>query len=190
MNRLRYLPLATLALLLPQPAFALMVYCGRLPGCGPLKNFVPAALTQVLLRFDVYAYILGTLFIMVGGAYMLLSSFDESYMDKGKNTIIWAVVGIFVGKFAATLVGFIMLEAQSVGGGELVVSSIDTAIGAIFDLMRIALFSVAIYNGMRMVVSRGQEDQFKKSRDGIFWAAVGAIVINLAEYLAAAIRTL
>lgn len=186
--------IAGLLVLLTVPLQAhadVFVYCAGLPGCGPMKDFTQNLLNLLLTRFDTSAYVLGTLFIMIGGGYMLLSGFNEEYYNKGKNTIMWAVVGMFAAQSASVLVGFIIDEAKDVGGGpDVITEVIRTLIGSIFDLLRVALFAVAVYSGMRMVISRGQEEEFKKSRDGLFYAAVGAIIINLAEAFAAAIRTL
>ncbi len=193
MKRFVPLLLAGLLLLIPHAVSAqpsLFVYCGNLPGCGPLRNFVPGVLVQLLLRFDTYAYILGALFIMIGGGYMLLSGFNEEWMNKGKTTIIWACVGIFVAHSASALAEFISLEAGSVGAGDLVSSTINTVIGTIFDLFQLALLAVGLYCGMRMVVARGKEDEFTKARNGLFYAAIGAVFINLAEAIAHAVLTL
>lgn len=182
-----------LLLLLPSVAQAQLpwVYCGNLPGCTPgFAEHITGVMTQLIIRFDVYAYILGALFVMIGGAMILLSGFQDEWVNKGKQTITWALVGVFVGKFASVLVSFVTLEANSVGGGELVVAVINTAIGSVLDLFRVALFGVVIFCGMRMVVARGKSDEFEKARTGLIWAAIGAIIINLAAVITNAIATL
>lgn len=180
-------------LLLPAAAHANLpwVYCGNLPGCTPgFTEHVTGVMTQLLIRFDVYAYILGALFVIIGGAMMMLSGFQEDWVSKGKQTITWALVGVFIGKFASVLVGFVTQEANSVGGGELVVAVVNTAIGSIFDLFRVGLIAVTIFCGMRMVVARGKSDEMEKGRNGLIWAAIGAIIINVAQVLTNAIATL
>jgi FtsH-binding integral membrane protein len=147
-------------------------------------------MTQLLIRFDVYAYILGALFVMIGGAMMMLSGFQDEWVSKGKQTITWALIGVFIGKFASVLVGFVSQEANSVGGGELVVAVVNTAIGSVFDLFRVGLIAVTIFCGMRMVVARGKSDEMEKGRTGLIWAAVGAIIINIAQVITNAIATL
>jgi len=170
----------------------LWIYCGGLPGCpsGFQERFTNV-LTLLLVRLPDYVDILGLLFIMIGGAYILLSTGNSERVTKGKNTIIWAVVGIFIAHFAATIVGFVTAEVNSrVSGADLVISVVNTLVTSITDLFYIALLGVAIYSGMRMVLSLGKEEEFSKARDGLFWAAVGAIIINLAQRIVDAFTTL
>ena len=194
MRKVLFSSAGAILLMLPLAAHAQLpwIYCGDLPGCPSVgfNEHVTGVMTQLILRFDVYAYILGTLFVMIGGGMILLSGFQEEWVSKGKQTITWALIGVFIGKFASVLVSFVTMEANSVGGGELVVAVITTAIGSVFDLFRVALFGVVVYCGMRMVVARGKSDEMEKARTGLIWAAIGAIVINLAQVITNAIATL
>ncbi len=168
------------------------IYCGDLPGCpsGFDERFTDVLLL-LLLRLPTYVYILAVLFIMIGGAYMVLSNGDSEKVTKGKNTIIWAVIGVFVMQFAEQLINFVMLEVITRDSGpDLVESVTGTLIGSILDLLYVAIIGVGIYAGMRMVLSFGKEEQFTKARDGLFWCAVGAILINLADAIAQAVVTL
>ncbi len=195
MRAFRNFALATALMLLPQMALAQpmlpWVYCGNLPGCAPgYREYVTGAMIQLLLRFDTYVYVLGALFVMIGGGMIVLSGFQEEMVNKGRETIIWALVGVFLGKAASILVGFITLEANSVGGGDLVIAVVSTLITSVLDLFRVGLFGVVIYCGMRMVVARGEQGELDKARNGLIYAAVGAIVINLAQVIVDAVVTL
>ncbi len=190
---------AVLALaLIPQgvrAAASLWIYCGGnnglapLPGCpsGFEEHFSPA-LTALLITLPRYAYILGVLFIMIGGVYMVISAGDTEKVTKGKNTIIWAIIGIFVMQFAQTVIEFIIIPEVSpinFTQPDLLVQTLTlTIIEDILILMYIVLVVVAIVSGMRMVLSIGKDEEFKKGKDGLLWAAIGAIVINLAQALA------
>jgi hypothetical protein len=193
MRKVLFSSAGAILLILPLAAHAQLpwIYCGNLPGCAPgFGEHVTGVMTQLILRFDVYAYILGALFVMIGGGMILLSGFQEEWVSKGKQTITWALIGVFIGKFASVLVSFVTMEANSVGGGEFVVAVITTAIGSVLDLFRVALFGVVVYCGMRMVVARGKSDEMEKARTGLIWAAIGAIIINLAQVITNAIATL
>lgn len=170
----------------------LWINCNGLAGCpsGWDERFTNV-LTLLLARLPVYVYSLGVLFIMIGGAYMVLSTGNEERVSKGKNTIIWSVIGIFVMQSAQTLVNYVTLETTSrVSGSDLVTSVTNTLIGSIFDLLYVAILGVAIFSGMRMVVSFGKEEEFNKGKSGLLWAAIGAIIINLADAIATAFQTL
>lgn len=197
--------LALLFGFLPVAAFAAIpsdvwVYCGNLPGCGRgFSEFFSSALLLLLVRLPDYVYWLAVLFIMIGGAYILLSIGNSERVTKGKNTIIWAVVGLFVANFSEVVIQSVIIpevETRPLPPGTDLVTSIimaftggKGAVGSIFQLMYIAILGVAVGCGMWMVLSSGKEEQFTKARDGLFFAAVGAVIINLAEVLVSAFIT-
>ncbi|MEQ1849827.1 MAG: hypothetical protein ABL890_04520 [Candidatus Peribacteraceae bacterium] len=170
----------------------LYVYCSNLPGCGSgWKEYITGALVVLLLRLPVYTAIFGVLFLMIGGAYMVMSAGNSERVEKGKKTITWAIIGIFVMNFSVQMVGFVFDETDSrLSGGDLFESIGFTLQSSIFDLLYVALLGIAIFSGMWMVVARGKEDEFQKAYMGLFWAAVGAIIINLADAISSAILTL
>jgi hypothetical protein len=170
----------------------LYVYCSNLPGCGGgWGEYITGALVVLLIKLPVYTAIFGVLFLMIGGAYMVLSAGNSERVEKGKKTITWAIIGIFVMNFSVHLVGFVFQETISrYSGGDLIESVGYTLQSSIFDLLYIALLGVAIFSGMWMVIARGKEDEFQKAYTGLFWAAVGAIIINLADAISSAVLTL
>jgi hypothetical protein len=177
------------------------IYCGGLPGCpsGWTERF-SGALTLLLTRLPTYVIALATLFIMIGGVNMIINAGDTEKVTRGKNTIIWAIIGIFVTEFAADFIaysttggtnGFIPQEVLTrVSSSDLVTSVIATLIQSIFILSYVVILGVAIFCGMRMVLTFGKEDEFTKAKEGLFWAAVGAVVINLASAIVNAFATL
>jgi len=194
MKKYVLLPSVTLALLVPVLAYAqtLWVYCGGLPGCpGGWTEYFSNALTLLLVRLPAYIYVFGWLFIMVGGAYILLSGGNAERVTKGKNTIIWAVIGLFLAKNAEWLIEFVVVEEVNtrVAGTDLIESVGYTAISTIIDLFYVVLLGVAVYCGMRMAVSLGKEEEFNSARNGLFYAAIGAIIINLSQQIANAFLT-
>lgn len=176
------------------------IYCGDLPGCdsGGFQEYITNVFQLLGSHFAVYIYALGILMIMVGGAQMILSAGREEWVTKGKTTITWAIIGIATANFVTLGVGsgnslldFIGLEVQNrIPNADLVLSANSTLISTIFDLLYIAIFGVALFCGMWMVVSLGKQEQFDKAREGLFWTAIGAIVINLAQVIANAFATL
>lgn len=185
------------SLAVPSTAFAaipsqIYIYCGGLPGCpsGFVEKF-SSVLRLLLLRMPEYVYVACVVFVLIGGAYILLSAGRDDMVTKGKTTIIWAVAGAALATFAESIVGFIVLEVETrTPGTDLITSAGNTIVTAIFDLLYISILCVAVYCGMQMVMSFGKEDQFGKGREGLFWCAVGAIIINLADAITRAFLTL
>ncbi len=174
-----------------QAANYLSVYCGALPGCGQSAGGVVTNILQVVFTLlPTYLVVIGALFVMIGGAKMLLSAGSDERMTSGKNTIIWALVGIAVANVAGTAISFLSAEVTSTAyapGGDIVLKIVNVARSTIFDLMDIAILGVALLSGMRMVLAAGKEDEFTKGRSGLVYATVGAIVVNIAERLIVAV---
>jgi hypothetical protein len=183
---------AMLTALLPRTGMAaITIYCGGLPGCvnASVRSYIGRVLAVLLVELPIFIYILGGLFIVIGGMYIVLSAGNSERITKGKNTIIWAAIGIFA---MEVIVAFdplnLFLKPEiapltTVAGPILISSAINVAISTVIDLLYVALLGVTIFSGMRMVLSGGKEDQYNKGREGLFWAAVGAIIINIADAL-------
>lgn len=190
MKKLIALSSAVCALTIPAVVAAqeLWIYCGNLPGCGPgWQEYFSGALYILIERLPIYVSALGVLFIMVGGAYMILSAGNSERAEKGKKAIMWSVIGLFIMSFSVELVGFVVLETTSrISAPDLVESAVYTLQSSVFSLLYVALLGVAIFCGMWMVVARGKEEDFAKAHTGLFWAAIGAIIVNLADALARA----
>ena len=132
----------------------------------------------------VYGYAIGVLAVMVGGAYMILAAGRDDWITKGRNTITWSCVGLAVIGFAESFVGFIRQETLGrLAGADFVLSVNNTLISTIFDLLNVSLFGVCLYLGMMLVISNGKDEQFSKAKNGLFYAALGAIAINLAQQI-------
>lgn len=193
---------ACLLLLVPVVAFAdanpIFIFCSSLPGCPAAPDGFSEYFSDVLvvlLRLSItYVPIFGVLLIMVGGAYILLSAGSSERVEKGKKTIIWAIIGLFVYSWASTFVYKVLdPEARSIQKRKILdpIFSLGTGLqDTIFGLLSMALLGVAVYCGMWMVLSMGKEEEFKKATMGLFWAALGAIIINLADAIASAFLTL
>jgi len=112
---------------------SMYIYCGGLPGCpSAWTERLSSVLLLLLVRLPVYVTALATLFIMIGGSYMIINAGDTEKVTKGKNTIMWAIIGLFVTQFAANFVyysptgkplfgvtqGFIPLEVATRDAGS------------------------------------------------------------------------
>ncbi len=174
--------------------FVPTVYCGNLPGCGPgIVEYVSSLMRLVLAHFDLYVYILGALFVMIGGAYIVFAGANEEYLTTGRTTVTWALVGIVIGRFASEVINFIIVpevQTAAAGSGNLVVDIATQLAADIAGLLKISLVAVALYGGMRMVAARGKEDEFSTGRNALLYGAIGAVIIQLAEILVNAVATL
>ena len=199
--RPRFLPsaVAILCALLPRSVSAdVLIYCGGLPGChtGPVQPFVANVLTLLNSVLPPLVYLCGGLFIIIGGMYIVLSAGNSERVTKGKNTIIWSAIGIFAMEVIVAfnpITYFVLPEVKpltSMASVDLIPGAISIAITTAQDLLYVALLGVAIFSGARMVLSGGKEDQYNKGKEGLFWAAVGAIIVNVFASLADAFQNI
>jgi hypothetical protein len=190
--------LAVLIVFLPDAVLAAMpqgfkVYCGSLPGCqeGVNQYLTNLVINRFLIDFPGYARGLAGLMVAIGGAMMILGVWKEDLISKGKETITWAIIGVAFTAFAEQLITFVKREVETRAPGvDFVYSVRNTVVSTLFDLLYITLFAVCLYSGALMVMSLGKDDQFNKGKDGLFYAALGAVIINLAEVIVSAFATL
>ncbi len=187
-------------LLMPALAYAQTfdVWCGNLPGCGPgWTDFSIAVLNFIANKLPDYALALGILFLLVGAMYLLLNLGDEGRTETGKKTVMWSLGGIMIALFAQEFITFLRGETfrdtVSQNGNVIFQNNADVVIQIIFAFTRIlrtffniALLVAIVFNALRMVLSRGADEEFAKAKRGLLWAAAGAVLINIAGRLVAA----
>lgn len=177
----------TLAALVPQISYALpSIACGTLPGCPggvseSYPDWIPAIVQFLLNAIPMYLGGLSLIFVLIGGLYMILSIGDEGRVETGRKTVMAALGGLALAMFADTLITFVLTEDYIQPGATDTILGIINSVGRIvFTFFNVALIIAVLANGVRMVLSRGNEDQYSKALNGFFWAALGAIIINLA----------
>jgi hypothetical protein len=193
MIRLRFLTgMATL--LTPVIAFAQnTIYCGDLPGChggtsGGWESYIDDFLGIVQTYLPLYAAPVATLFVIIGGGYLLFHLGDDQRAETGKKTIMYALIGLAVILFARTFIfTFVATETLFDPNGIL---SVDSAVSIINALIRIAytffntaLIIAILYNAGRMIVSRGADDEYSKAKQGFFYAFIGAVILNTVDFI-------
>ncbi len=154
-----------LLLVLPEIANAVSIPCTGLAGCSTSpENYIPSTLGVINTALATYIVPLGILFVCIAGGYMIISGGSEEKISKGKETLLWAAIGLFVAQNAVNFTGFIASEGgtiatATIGGGDVIYNILDgyfanTSTNPIIGLMDIALLGYCLYCGMKMVVMR------------------------------------
>jgi hypothetical protein len=94
------------------PAPAPVVNCGGLPGCFDAAEAADSPgvydiLGNIIALLIKYVAVIAVIAVMIGGIMYLISSWDEEKTKKAKNTIIWALVGVFTSVAAWSLINII-----------------------------------------------------------------------------------
>jgi len=180
------------ALIFPEVAFAqLPMLCNGIPGCNaPPKNVIASAaipaVAQILLNSSAA---LALIFVIVGGAQLLLSFGQEEALAKSKKTIQWAIVGLVVALTSHLIVTVVVSENYT-NASFTYLGFFGAAVRIMVNLLNATFLIAILLGGMRMVTARGKEDEVTKGRKAIAYAIMGVIIINVAPYVVKQIITL
>jgi hypothetical protein len=159
------------------------IICGSLPGCGtnPTANAILSSAAGWFL--DVVLTIVGAgsiAAIIWGGFLMVVANGDDAKLGKGKTAITYAIVGLFLAGGAGTVVSTLIAAVPGSGtfSPEGLLGYISTILLSLFD---VAIVIVSILAGIRMVMARGNSEQFKRGLTTIVWAMVGAVIAHSAS---------
>ncbi len=188
--------LTSIVVAIPASVFALDAYppilCTNLYGCGsPPENVILSAALPtagaILIQLAAGGAVLA---IVISGVQMVVSYGDEGKVGNARFAILYALGGLGLALGAAPIVSFVTSEdyGQDVGGagGDLLFSSggvLASVIRIIMLLFNVAFCIVIILAGLRMIITGGNADEYKKGGQMIKWAVVGGVVVNLARSL-------
>jgi hypothetical protein len=149
-------------------------------------NILTLEIAGILNFFATLAVVVSVFIIIISGL-RAVSAFGK---DEGTGVMKQAVAGVATGLFLMIISGSIKLAlglAADVVATEPTGSTPDPIIQRIVDVVGAALgflalvaLAVVVYAGVMMVLSAGNEDQYKKSKDLIIRSMIGLVVILLA----------
>lgn len=139
---------------------------------------------QLVLRILQFAAIVYIVYI---GAQIVTNVSNEDLLEKKRPALAYAIVGFVVmsvGDQAINVFNPANFAAGSTLEGELV-SNIQPVIAGVIDVMRYALWVVAValvmITGYRMVIS--QDKDVTKSRHQLLWIGIGLFVVQIADFI-------
>ena len=159
------------------------LYVGGCGGSNVLLNFL-TPIAQLLIGIAGGATVL---FVVLGGAQMMLSFGDEGKVTKGRMSIVYAIGGFLLVLSASMIANFVRLRAGYIGAGDPFLDLMAAMVDGILTLFNAVFIIMVIFAGYRMVVGRGQAEEFNKGKTMLIWVAAGAIIINVARALVNAI---
>jgi len=131
------------------------------------------------------------LFVVIGGAQMLLSGGDDGKATKGKNSIIYALIGFIITVSAQGILEFVRSKAGDVASASNPFLAIEAAaVNSMLAVFNITFIAVALYAGLRLILARGKTDEYTKGINTLVWAIIGAIIINLANAIVTSIASI
>ncbi|MFA6259600.1 MAG: hypothetical protein WCX29_03265 [Candidatus Peribacteraceae bacterium] len=184
----------TLSSFIPQASAqdgGLSTACKLLGGCDISGNPVVDLLGPVA---DLLVYLiaaLAVLFVVWGGAQILMSLGDESRFTSGRNSVVYGLVGFGLALTAQVVISFVVDKADQVSGaGNPIGAAIAAAVDFMLTLMNTVFLIIMFIAGFKFVLARGSSDQVTSARKAVGFAIVGAIIINLSKSLVTAVLNL
>jgi len=176
------LPFVVFAQSLPPPQ------C-NFPGCGLAPaNVIGGSAIPELARIALNATAaLAVIFGMAGGARYLLSVGREEEVEKGKNTIVWALGGTLVALASHRIVAAVLSESYVPFGADPLFELGARIAYFMTALLNVAFLLAIFWGGIRMVIASGTEDEVSKGRKTIIYAIVGAVLINAIPFTVRAV---
>jgi len=139
---------------------------------------------QLVLRILQFAAIVYIVYI---GAQIVMNVSNEDLLEKKRPAIAYAIVGFVVMSIGDQAIN-IFNPANFASGGTLegqLVTGIQPVIGNVIDVMRYALWVIAValvmITGYRMVIS--QDKDVTKSRQQLVWIGIGLFVVQIADFI-------
>ncbi|HVW66842.1 MAG TPA: hypothetical protein VHA78_03875 [Candidatus Peribacteraceae bacterium] len=182
------------ALVAAMPAYAALLpsvngTCIGLIGCNAGSANIPAtfALKVVAMLLQIAAG-LAVLFIVFAGFQMVSNLGDEGKISQFKHGVANAMIGLCVAIFSEAFVSIVGNPNIAVAG-VLPIALIGAAVSVLKLVLNSVFVIIVIIAGLRMVYAQGKSDEYNKGKTMLFWAAIGAVVVNLAAALASAVTT-
>ncbi|MBT3835075.1 hypothetical protein HOF56_02390 [Candidatus Peribacteria bacterium] len=175
-----------IAFTIPESALALPppIICGIIPGCGQgPENVIHTAgvplIAQILLNT---AAVLSLIFVMVGGARLLLSFGNDDAFNRARQTIVWSLGGMITAIMSHRIVMIVISETY-VTGGNPILDFLATVVNIMSMLLNVTFLIAVLIGGFRMVMARGKDEEVSKGKTMIIYAIIGTIIINLAPFI-------
>jgi len=165
--------------------------CKLIGGCQP-ENVAVSFITPVVNLLVAIIAGVSVLFVMYGGALMLISLGDESRFTTGKNSIIYALVGFAIALVSQSVVAFVEFQATGVvtvsaATGNPALALIHIAINSMLYLFNAVFAAIMIFAGFRLLIGRGKSEELEAAKKMLIYAGMGAIIINVAKAMVFAV---
>ena len=126
------------------------------------------------------AGVVSAVFVLIGGIGYMTSAGDSAKLQKAKNTILYALLGLAIvgiSQAVVALVANIINNANTDGSIE---NSIPIILNSIIGVLSIVAIIFVIIGGYRYITSTGDAGKLQKAKATILYACIGLAVCALA----------
>lgn len=95
------------------PSVALAQLGGTQPFDGTAQGDLITSVVTIVNIFLILAGLVAAIFLVIGGVQYIISRGDDDAVEKAKNTILYAIIGLVVIGLSAAIVNFVVGAVQS-----------------------------------------------------------------------------
>ena len=130
---------------------------------------------------------LAVVYIIWAGIQMIISMGDEGKITTYKWGIAYALIGLSVSILSQFVISVVGTENVAGGGGNLPQNVLANAARILRSVLNGLFVLMAIVAGLRMIYAQGKADEFGTAKKMMYWAIVGAALVNLSAALVYAV---
>lgn len=181
--------LAAIAGLLVSSVFA-QDPCAGIPNCGNFGYSLVSYISVIAAVLVEIASGLAVVFVVIGGAVLILNFGNDAQAEKGKKSIMYALIGFAIALSSQAIISFVVVRATGVSANAPHLSIMRIVVGSMLQVFNVIFALVMLFFGFKLVIGRGQQSELDAAKKGLFWAVGGAFAVNLSYALVRALNNL
>lgn len=164
--------------------------CDGIANCGTGINPLPRFVSTAGLALLEIVSGLSVLFVVIGGALLIMNFGNESQADKGKKAIIFALIGWAIALSSQAIISFTVARTESISFNDPHLSIMSVAVGSVLVIFNSVFALMMVFYGYKLVIARGQQSELDSVKSALMWTIVGALAVNLSFALVRAVAQL
>ena len=126
---------------------------------------------------------LAVLMVAYGGILLLTSAGNPQAVKKGKDSIMWGVVGLVVVIYAYQIISwvFLIIKGQGPELAGTAAGAVSIILNALFGILGLVAVVVVLIGGINMMISTGDPGRIRKSKDTLMWGLIGLVICIFAS---------
>jgi len=164
-------------------AYALGDICAGIGQCGSGGNPLPGFIVVAVLALLEIASGLAVLFVVIGGALLIINFGNESQADKGKKAIIFSLIGWAIALSSQVIISFAVAKAGTIDQSAPHLSIMSVTVNAVLDIFNSVFALMMLFYGFKLVIARGQQSELDSVKKALTMTIAGALAVNLSYAL-------
>lgn len=150
--------------------------------CDPTSNLSIFIYNIAFILVEIVSG-LSVLFVVIGGAHMLMNFGDDSIITKGKKSIFYALGGFALALSSQAIVSFVVAHTMTISPTSPHLEIMRVMVSAMLFIFNGVFALMMLFYGFKLVLARGQQSELDTVKKGLTWTVFGALAVNLSYAL-------